>query len=231
MSDALPRQVAVRVEGVGKGYGAGERRVEVLRAIDLDVAQGEMLALVGPSGVGKSTFLHLLGLLDQPDAGRIELFGQDIGALSARERARWRNLRIGYVFQFHGLLGEFTLQENVAMPLLIAGSGRRAAMDRAQELGMAVGLSHRLEHFPDQLSGGEQQRGAIARALVAGPTLLLADEPTGNLDSATAGAVFEMLRNLHLSRGLTSVIVTHNAGLAARCDRILRLTAVGLEAA
>ena len=163
--------------------------------------------------------------------GALSCFGQDTGVLSGRERARWRNLRIGYVFQFHGLLGEFTLQENVAMPLLIAGSGKHAAMDRARDLGVAVGLGHRLEHFPDQLSGGEQQRGAIARALVAGPALLLADEPTGNLDSTTAGAVFEMLRNLHLSRGLTSVIVTHNAGLAARCDRILRLNAVGLEAA
>jgi lipoprotein-releasing system ATP-binding protein len=231
MSEAPPCPVAVRVEGACKSYGTGERRVEVLRGVDLDVRQGEMLALVGPSGVGKSTFLHLLGLLDQPDAGRIELFGQDTGVLSGRERARWRNLRIGYVFQFHGLLGEFTLQENMAMPLLIAGSGKHAAMDRARDLGVAVGLGHRLEHFPDQLSGGEQQRGAIARALVAGPALLLADEPTGNLDSTTAGAVFEMLRNLHLSRGLTSVIVTHNAGLAARCDRILRLNAVGLEAA
>jgi lipoprotein-releasing system ATP-binding protein len=231
MNEASPRPVAVRVDGVRKGYGAGERRVEVLRGVDLEVVQGEMLALIGPSGVGKSTFLHLLGLLDQPDAGRIELFGQDIGALSARDRARWRNLRIGYVFQFHGLLGEFTLGENLAMPLLIAGSGKRAAMERAHELGVAVGLGHRLEHFPDQLSGGEQQRGAIARALVAGPAILLADEPTGNLDSATAEAVFEMLRNLHLSHGLTSVIVTHNAGLAGRCDRILRLNAVGLEAA
>ncbi|HNX50740.1 MAG TPA: ABC transporter ATP-binding protein [Thermoanaerobaculaceae bacterium] len=231
MSEVHPTSPAVQVDGVGKGYGSGDRRVEVLRGVNLEVRRGEMLALVGPSGVGKSTFLHLLGLLDQQDSGRIQLFGQDIGLLTPRERARWRNLRIGFVFQFHGLLGEFTLQENIAMPLLIAGSRRDDAMDRARDLGAVVGLGHRLDHFPDQLSGGEQQRGAIARALVAGPALLLADEPTGNLDAATAGAVFEMLQKLHLSRGLTSVIVTHNASLAARCDRTLRLNAVGLEAA
>lgn len=222
---------AAFVSGVCKGYGSADRRVEVLRGVDLALGQGEMLALVGPSGVGKSTFLHLLGLLDQPEAGRIELFGRDAGAMSPRERAGWRNREIGFVFQFHGLLAEFTLAENVALPLLIGGTGKAAALTRARELLVAVGLEPRSEHFPDQLSGGEQQRGAIARALVAGPRLLLADEPTGNLDAATAEAVFDLLRNLHLSRGLSSVIVTHNARLAARCDRTLRLSAAGLEAA
>jgi len=221
----------VRVEGVRKGYGSNDRRVEVLRGVSLELEQGEMLALVGPSGVGKSTFLHLLGLLDQPEAGRIELFGHDTGAMTSGQRASWRNRRIGFVFQFHGLLAEFTLTENVAMPLLIGGAGRREAAVRAGELLAAVGLEHRREHFPDQLSGGEQQRGAIARALVADPWLLLADEPTGNLDAATAESVFELLRNLHLDRGLSSVIVTHNARLAARCDRTLRLSGDGLEAA
>lgn len=233
MSEAVtsPSDLAVRVRGVRKGYGSAERRVEVLRGVDLDLGRGEMLALVGPSGVGKSTFLHLLGLLDQPEGGEIELFGHDAGAMSPRQRANWRNRRIGFVFQFHGLLAEFTLTENVAMPLLIGHAGRREAMAQARELLTAVGLEHRSEHFPDQLSGGEQQRGAIARALVASPWLLLADEPTGNLDAATAEAVFELLRNLHLGRGLTSVIVTHNARLAARCDRILRLSGDGLEVA
>ncbi|HPW55162.1 MAG: ABC transporter ATP-binding protein [Thermoanaerobaculaceae bacterium] len=228
---AVPAVLAVRVCGVRKGYGNDERRVEVLRGVDLALKQGEMLALVGPSGVGKSTFLHLLGLLDQPEAGKIELFGQDAGAMSPVERASWRNRRIGFVFQFHGLLAEFTLTENVAMPLLIGGASRREAMARARDLLAVVGLEHRREHFPDQLSGGEQQRGAIARALIADPWLLLADEPTGNLDSATAEAVFELLCNLHLERGLSSVIVTHNGRLAARCHRTLRLSGEGLEVA
>ncbi len=223
--------LAARVSGVRKGYGSNDRRVEVLRGVDLELERGEMLALVGPSGVGKSTFLHLLGLLDRPEAGEIELFGHDAGAMSPAERASWRNRRIGFVFQFHGLLAEFTLTENVAMPLLIGGAGRREAMARARDLLAVVGLEHRREHFPDQLSGGEQQRGAIARALVADPWLLLADEPTGNLDAATAEAVFDLLCNLHLGRGLSSVIVTHNARLAGRCNRTLRLSGDGLEVA
>lgn len=231
MSEDLLPPAAVRVRGLCKGYGSSDRRVEVLRGIDLSVRGGEMLALVGPSGVGKSTFLHLVGLLDQPDSGCIELFGHDVGAFSARDRARWRNVHIGFVFQFHGLLGEFTLAENVAMPLLISGASKAEALAGARELLAAVGLAHRDEHFPDQLSGGEQQRGAIARALVAGPRLLLADEPTGNLDSENAESIFDLLCNLHLRRNLSSVIVTHNARLAARCDRTLRLLATGLEAA
>jgi len=215
---------AIRAVGLSKGYGEGERRVQVLADLDVTVARGEMLAVVGPSGVGKSTLLHLLGLLDRPDGGALEMFGTDLGTLSQATRARWRNRRIGFVFQFHALLPEFSLEENVAMPRLIGGVGMAAALSSARTLLAAVGLEHRREHFPDQLSGGEQQRGAVARALVAGPELLLADEPTGNLDAANAESVFGVLRELHLGRGLTSVIVTHNEALAGRCDRVLRLT-------
>jgi lipoprotein-releasing system ATP-binding protein len=217
-------RAAVRGVGLRKGYGAGERRVEVLRGLDLDVAEGELLAVVGPSGVGKSTLLHVLGLLDRPDAGTIELFGEDVTAWTVAERARFRNRSLGFVFQFHALLPEFTLAENVAMPLLIGGRKRSAALADAGELLAAVGLSARADHFADQLSGGEQQRGAVARALVGSPRLLLADEPTGNLDAGNAGALFELIRELHLSKGLTSVIVTHNEALAGRCDRVLRLS-------
>jgi lipoprotein-releasing system ATP-binding protein len=214
---------AVVASGLVKGYGDGARRVEVLRGLDLEVAEGEMLAVVGPSGVGKSTLLHLLGLLDRPDAGSIALFGDDVTAWDVQERARFRNRSLGFVFQFHALLPEFTLAENVAMPLLIAGRRRQAAVAEARDLLAAVGLAARTEHYPDQLSGGEQQRGAVARALVSSPRLLLADEPTGNLDVANAEALFELVRTLHLSKSLTSVIVTHNEALAGRCDRVLRL--------
>jgi lipoprotein-releasing system ATP-binding protein len=221
---------AVRALGVHKGYGPPERRVEVLRGLDIEIAQGEMVAVVGPSGVGKSTLLHLCGLLDRPDAGRLELFGEDVATLDNDERALWRSRRLGFVFQFHALLGEFTLEENVAMPLLIAGTARRPALESARELLAEVDLTPRHDHFPDQLSGGEQQRGAVARALVARPALLLADEPTGNLDARNAESLFELLRRLHLARNLTSVIVTHNEVLAGRCDRTLRLSGTDISA-
>ena len=224
MSDEL-----VVARGLRKGYGAGERRVEVLWGLDLAVERGEMLAVAGPSGVGKSTLLHLLGLLDRPDAGELRLFGSDVSALTVDERAHWRNRRIGFVFQFHALLPEFTLEENVAMPLLIASETRSTALGAAAGLLEEVGLGQRRGHFPDELSGGEQQRGSVARALIAAPELLLADEPTGNLDAANADNLFEMLRQLHLSRRLTSVMVTHNEALARRCGRILRLTGATVE--
>lgn len=220
-------ELAIRASGLAKGFGQGPTRVEVLRGLDLAVREGEMWAVVGPSGVGKSTLLHLLGLLDRPDAGTLELFGADTGPLAPEQRALWRNRHIGFVFQFHALLPEFTLVENVAMPLFIAGVRRREGLERARALLAVVGLLGRQHHFPDQLSGGEQQRGALARALVAEPRLLLADEPTGNLDGENARAVFALLRQLHLSRGLTSVIVTHNEALAGQCDRVLRLGGVG----
>ncbi|HVN76919.1 MAG TPA: ABC transporter ATP-binding protein [Thermoanaerobaculaceae bacterium] len=226
MSEAADVVVA---RGLRKGYGEGERRVEVLRGLDVSVGRGEMVAVVGPSGVGKSTLLHLLGLLDRPDGGELHLFGSDTAELSVEERARWRNRRIGFVFQFHALLPEFTLEENVAMPLLIAGEHRSSAVAAAGAMIGDVGLADRRSHFPDELSGGEQQRGAVARALVAGPELLLADEPTGNLDAANAENLFGVLRHLHLSRGLTSVIVTHNEALAGRCGRTLRLTGAAVE--
>ncbi len=224
---AMDELVAAR--GLCKGYGVGDRRVEVLRGLDFNVARGEMVAVVGPSGVGKSTLLHLIGLLDRPEDGTLCLFGVDVATLAPDERARWRNRRIGFVFQFHALLPEFTLEENVAMPLLIAGEGRAASLAAAAELISAVGLESRRGHFPDELSGGEQQRASVARALVARPALLLADEPTGNLDAANAENLFGMLQELHLSRGLTSVIVTHNEALADRCGRTLRLTGASVE--
>lgn len=217
----------VRVAAVVKGYGEGPTRVEVLRGLDLEVAAGELVAVTGPSGVGKSTLLHLIGLLDRPEGGRLELDGVDVEPLSLKERARVRNRTIGFVFQHHHLLDELDARDNVALPLRIAGQRSAAARSRADELVAAVGLAGRSGHFPDQLSGGEQQRVAIARALAMRPRLLLADEPTGNLDRDNAEQVFELVRKLHLLEGLTSIIVTHNEELARRCDRVVDLAPAG----
>jgi lipoprotein-releasing system ATP-binding protein len=217
----------VRVQGLVKGYGSGPTRVEVLRDLDLEVSAGELLAVVGPSGVGKSTLLHLIGLLDRPEAGVIEVDGIELGALPAEERAGLRNRLVGFVFQHHYLLDELDALDNVALPLRIAGRRSAVARARAEELLAEVGLAGRAAHFPDQLSGGEQQRVAIARALAMRPRLLLADEPTGNLDRESAEQVFDLVRRLHLLEGLTSVIVTHNVELARRCDRVFSLAPAG----
>jgi len=217
----------VQAVGVVKGYGEGSTRVEVIRGLDLEVVTGELVAVTGPSGVGKSTLLHLVGLLDRPESGRLELDGVDVAPLSLRERARLRNRMIGFVFQHHYLLDELDARDNVALPLRIAGQRSAAARSRADELMAAVGLAGRSGHFPDQLSGGEQQRVAIARALAMRPRLLLADEPTGNLDRDNAVQVFELVRKLHLLEGLTSIIVTHNEELARRCDRVVDLAPAG----
>ncbi len=220
----------VRLAGVTKGYGRGVMRVEVLRELHLEIARGELVAVVGPSGVGKSTLLHLVGLLDRPEAGSVELDGRDVGPLGGRERAALRNRLVGFVFQHHHLLDELDARDNVALPLRIGGAGAAGARRRADELLEAVGLEHRRRHFPDQLSGGEQQRVAVARALAARPPLLLADEPTGNLDRPNSERLFELVKELHLQRYLTSIIVTHNDEMAQRCERVVRLEPAGTHA-
>ena len=217
----------VSLSGLSKGFGAGETRLEVLKDLDLEVEKGQMLAVVGPSGVGKSTLLHIVGLLDRPDHGRIELDGREVGGLDGEARAHLRNEMIGFVFQYHYLLDELDALDNVALPLRIAGRKAAAARARASELLEAVSLSDRAHHFPDQLSGGEQQRVAVARALAMEPDLLLADEPTGNLDRVNSEGVFSLVRELHLKAGLTSIIVTHDEEMARKCDGIFRLAPAG----
>jgi len=211
----------LRAEGLWKSYGREPQRIEVLRGLGLEIARGETVAVVGDSGVGKSTLLHVLGGLDRPEAGRLQHRGRDVLGLDARARALFRNRVVGFVFQFHHLLPEFTALENVAMPLRV---GRVPDPLRpAREILVRLGLEARLAHRPSALSGGEQQRVAIARALVGGPEILLADEPTGNLDPASGRRVFEVLRELQVERSFSLVLATHNERLAGGCDRILRL--------
>ena len=224
MSEIFPM---VSLAGLSKGFGAEETRVEVLKDLDFEVERGQMMAVVGPSGVGKSTLLHIIGLLDRPDDGRLELDGGEVGRLDGEARANLRNRMIGFVFQHHYLLDELDALDNVALPLRIAGRGAAAARARARELLEAVSLTDRAHHFPDQLSGGEQQRVAVARALAMEPELLLADEPTGNLDRANSEGVFSLVRELHLKAGLTSIIVTHDEEMARKCDGIFRLAPAG----
>jgi lipoprotein-releasing system ATP-binding protein len=213
----------LEARALSKTYRNAEVPVDVFAGLDLTVEKGEMLAIVGPSGIGKSTLLHLLGGLDRPDSGSIRVGERDVTSMSADDMARFRNKNVGFVFQFHHLLPEFTAVENVAMPGWIGKIPTGEAMQRAASLLSELGLEARGRHFPSQLSGGEQQRVAIARALLTDPLLFLADEPTGNLDLETSERVFDLMRQCHVKRGLTSVIVTHNPDLAARCDRTFEM--------
>lgn len=213
----------LEARALSKTYRNAEVPVSVFSGLELAVERGEMLAIVGPSGIGKSTLLHLLGGLDRADGGAIRVGDRELNAMSNDDLAAFRNQNVGFVFQFHHLLPEFTAAENVAMPGWIGRIGRDEALRRAAELLAELGLEARSRHFPNQLSGGEQQRVAIARALLTDPLLFLADEPTGNLDLETSEKVFDLMRECHSKRGLTSVIVTHNMDLAARCDRVFEM--------
>ena len=219
----------LRIEGLGKTYLMGDRRLEVLRGIDLEIAAGDLVALTGPSGAGKSTFLHLLGTLDAPSAGRILYDGEDAFARGEEWLATFRNRSIGFVFQSHHLLPEFTALDNAAMPGLIRRLARADAYARAEEMLAQVGLGDRLHHRPGELSGGEQQRVALARALCLKPRLLLADEPTGNLDPRTAEGIHALIADLNSRLGITAVVVTHNEQLARTLPRRLHLSGGRLE--
>lgn len=223
----------IQVEQLRKTYPTARGALTLFDNLDLTIAAGEMVAIVGQSGAGKSTLLHILGALDAPSAGTVYCASTNVASLSARQAAAFRNREIGYVWQFHYLLPEFTALENVAMPLLARGDARREALAEANNWLREVGLEDRGTHRPGELSGGEQQRVALARALVTKPRLLLADEPTGDLDETTAEMVFGLIERLHRSHGLTSILVTHNLDLAARCTRALRLEGgrlVGIKA-
>jgi len=226
MNEARERESAsalIRAEGLTKSYKSGHDLVVVFQDLAVEIAEGEMVAVVGPSGAGKSTLLHLLGGLDRPSAGSVKLGEFDIFKLGDVDLARFRNSEIGFIFQFHHLLPEFTALENVMMPLLIGRNSHATARGRAQLMLERVGLNDRASHRPGELSGGEQARVALARALVAQPRVLLADEPTGDLDSRTSESIHNLLKEVHESQKLTSVIVTHNERLASVCDRVLHL--------
>ncbi len=218
-----PRTFLLRAENLAKRYRSGENELEVFADLNLDVRLGERLALMGPSGAGKSSLLHLLGLLDAPSAGRIFLDGRELTGLPEPELARVRNFEIGFVWQINTLLPEFTAEENAAMPLLIRGESVPKAVAAARERLAEVGLAGRAHHRAGELSGGEQQRVVLARALAGRPRLLLADEPTGNLDEDTGARIMELLEQLHIAHGLTSLYVTHNPAFARRAERVLEL--------
>jgi lipoprotein-releasing system ATP-binding protein len=222
-------QPVLRTVGLTRTYATGNRELVLFRDLDLEVAVGELIAIVGESGAGKSSLLHLLAVLDRPTSGEVWFGDTALSTLSSDQAADYRNRQVGYVWQFHYLLPEFTAQENVAMPLLARGERRGTAMARAATWLAEVGLADRLSNRSGELSGGEQQRVSLARALVTEPKLLLADEPTGDLDGRTAESVFALIQRLHRDHGLTSILVTHNLEFARRCDRMLRLRDGQLE--
>ena len=213
----------IKVEQLFKSYGNGTKQIEVLKGIDLAFSQGGRVAIVGASGVGKTTLLHILGTLDHPTSGKVLFEGKDVSTLNEKELALFRNRQIGFVFQFHHLLPEFNALENTMMPCLIRGMSKKEGHSRAESILSQVGLKDRLSHKPGELSGGEQQRVAVARALVLEPKVLLADEPTGNLDTKTGESVFDLLQELNEVRGVTLIVVTHNLKLASRLSRQIHL--------
>jgi lipoprotein-releasing system ATP-binding protein len=213
----------IEARDLKKSFHLDQTEVHVLKGVSLEIKRGELVAIVGASGVGKTTLLHILGTLDRPTSGSVSFDGDDVFAKGEQALAEFRNYKIGFVFQFHHLLPEFTARENVMMPVLIRRQGEEEARAAAEAMLKEVGLEHRLEHRIGELSGGEQQRVAVARALVLQPNVVFADEPTGNLDTHTGGEVFKLMRDLNRAKGITFVIVTHNEALSGQADRIIRM--------